>query len=129
MRIKYYLFILLFSCISNCPTVVEAASPATHVESAHEAYTPSRKEVRKYQKQHKRIIKVQHWLNKHKDKVSRFEKQTGTSDDYLRWALLSVAAAVGLAVLSIFAGFLWFFAALAAIAAAVFFILWLLEYA
>jgi len=129
MRIKYHLLILLFSCINNCPTVVTAASSSPHVQSLHEEYTPSRKEIRKYQKRHKRINKVQRWLNKHEDKVKRFEKQTGISDDYLRWALLSVAAAVGLAVLSIFAGFLWFFAALAAITAAVFFILWLLEYA
>ncbi len=122
--ITFIFSISFFSPLDKCLGAI------AHSNASFESIsTMSKREIRKEKKQKKRIHKIDKWLLKHKDTVERFKRETGISDTYLRWTLLSLAAAIGLALLSIFAGFLLFFAAVAAVVAGVFFVLWLLEYA
>jgi len=73
--------------------------------------------------------KAHKWIDKHPDQIERLAAESMTSDDYVRYMIISLAAAIGLGVLSLFVPFLWFFASIAFVALAVFFILWLIEYA
>ena len=127
---RIFMILSLFGALLS-PLSIHSLSATEAAPTPKERVQPlSKKEVKAFEKKQKRMAKAHRWMEKHRDKFEKFTAQSSLQkDDYLTYTLLLAAAAVGLAFLSIFASFLWFFAGIAALGAAVFFILWLIEYA
>ena len=122
----FFLMAVLMLAVS--PTLSAASTPASnHPEGFVETLTP--KQLRKYERRQKRMEKLTEKIAHRIDKITK-KKGNQFLDDLdpnLRLAVIFGLAALALSLLGIFAVILYVFAGIAAIIAAVFFVLWLAE--
>ena len=115
------LFIFFFLCSAS--TLTASQAPSNHPAIKVSEKNISAKKKARFQK---KFDKIKAKLKK-KGLLKETETASMDSEEYKRLAIIFLLSTLVLAVLSIFAGFLWFFAGLAALGAAIFLILWLVE--